>query len=31
MGFCHGFATVGPIWDRFGRPDSFENFESGLE
>jgi hypothetical protein len=31
MGFCHGFATVGAIPVRFGRPDSIGNSGSGLK
>jgi hypothetical protein len=31
MGFCHGFATVGAISARFGRPDSIGKIGSGLK
>ncbi len=26
MGFCHGFATVGPVLSRFGRAVWYRNF-----
>ena len=31
MGFCYGFATVGGIFNDFGRPDSILTRGSGLE
>jgi hypothetical protein len=31
MGFCHGFATVGALFSRFGRPCAIANSGSGLK